>query len=121
MNVLLVKYLNEQLVSEPKATADCLFYSCGFRNGEIRKAMEEFSRQELEHARMLIRCAISLCGKPVIAIPPVNQDQDEVRLLVWSIAAEESAVKKYAMIQQTIDDPQHKNMIGETIDVEQAH
>ena len=121
MNELLIKYLNEQLASEYKATFDYLFYSCRVKNDEIREAMTEFSRQELEHARMLIGYILSLEGKPVFMTPEVNQGQDEIQLLIKSIAAEESAVKKYTMIQEIIADPEHKELMAETIRVEEAH
>jgi rubrerythrin len=121
MSELLIKHLNEQLVSEYEAIFDYLFYSCRVKNDEIRDAMEDFSRQELEHARMLIYYVVSLGGEPVFIMPEVNQEQDEIQVLIKSIAAEESAVKKYTMIQQIIIDPEHKEIIGRTIEVEKAH
>ena len=54
MNELLVKHLNEQLVSEYEAIFNYLYHAAKAKNDEIRKAMEDFSRDELEHARMLI-------------------------------------------------------------------
>ncbi len=121
MSELLIKHLNEQLVSEYKATFDYLFYSCRVKNDEIQEAMKEFSRQELEHARLLIGYILSLDGKPILMMPEVNPEQDEIQVLIRSIAAEESAVKKYTMIQQIIIDPEHKEIIGRTIEVEKAH
>ncbi len=82
------------------------------------KAFEDFSRDELEHARMLIRYILNKEGKPVFIMPEVNQEQDEIKLLVLSMASEESAVKKHTMIQQLIDDPSDKEMFGRTIEVE---
>ena len=121
MNELLVKYLNEQLVSEYEAIFNYLYHSTKVKDGEIRKAMENFSRDELEHARMLISYIISLGGEPVFVMPDVEQEQDEVQVLIYSIAAEESAVKKYTMIQQIIDNAEDKEIIGRTIRVEEAH
>jgi len=121
MNKLLVKHLNEQLVSEYEAIFNYLYHSAKVKDDEIRKAMEDFSRDELEHARMLISYIISLGGEPVFVMPKVNQEQDEVQVLIYSIAAEESAVKKYTMIQQIIDDAEDREMIGKTIRVEEEH
>ncbi len=121
MSELLIKHLNEQLVSECKATFNYLFYSCRVKNDEIQEAMKEFSRQELEHARLLIGYILSLDGKPIFMMPEVNQEQDEIQVLIRSIAAEESAVKKYTMIQEIIVDLEHKEIMGRTIEVEKAH
>ena len=121
MNELLVKHLNEQLVSEYEAIFNYLFHSSKAKNDEIRKAMEDFSRDELEHARMLISYIMNLGGEPVFVMPKVSQEQDEVQVLIYSIAGEESAVKKYTMIQQIIDDAEDKELIGRTIRVEEAH
>ena len=121
MNELLVKRLNEQLVSEYEAVFNYLYHSAKVKDDEIRKAMEDFSRDELEHARMLIRYIISLGGKPVFVMPKVNQEQDEVQVLIYSIAAEESAVKMYTMVQQIIDNAEDKEIIGRAIREEQAH
>ena len=49
MNELLVKHLNEQLISEYEAIFNYLFHSATVKDDEIRKAMEDFSRDELEH------------------------------------------------------------------------
>ena len=121
MNELLVKRLNEQLVMEYEATFSHLYHSTKVKDDEIRKAMEDFSRDELEHAGMLIRYIISLGGEPVSVTPKVNQEQDEVQVLIYSIAAEESAVKKYTMVQQIIADAEGRDIIGKTIRVEEAH
>ena len=121
MNELLVKHLNEQLVSEYEAIFSYLYHSSKAKNDEVRKAMEDFSRDELEHARMLINYIISLGGEPVFVMPEVKQEQDEVQVLIYSIAAEESAVKKYTMIQQIIDNEEDREIIGRTIRVEEAH
>ena len=121
MNELLVKHLNEQLVSEYEAIFNYLYHSSKAKNDGIRKAMEDFSREELEHARMLISYVINLGVEPVFMMPKVNQEQDEVQVLVYSIAGEESAVKKYTMIQQIIDDAEGREIIGRTIRVEEAH
>lgn len=121
MPELLIKYLNDQLVYEYKATFNYLYHSTIVKNAKIRKLMEEFSRNELEHARMLIRYIVSLNGKPVFAMPKVNQAQDEVELLIFSIAEEDAAIKKYTMIQQIIDNPEYKKIIGATINVEKEH
>lgn len=118
---ILIKNLNEQLVSEYEAIFNYLYHSARVQNDEIKKAMADFSRQELEHARMLIRYILSLGGRPVFIMPPVSQEQDEVQVLIYSIAAEKSAIEKYTMIQQIIADPEHKRLIGETIKVEEAH
>ena len=121
MNELLVKRLNEQLVSEYEAVFNYLYHSTKVKNDEIRKAMEDFSRDELEHARMLISYIISLGGEPVFVMPKVNQEQDEVQVLIYSIAAEESAVKKYTMIQQILDGAEDREIIGKTIREEEEH
>jgi len=121
MNELLVKRLNEQLVSEYKAVFNYLYHSTKVKNDEIRKAMEDFSRDELEHARMLISYIIRLGGKPVFMMPTVDQEQDEVQVLIYSIAAEESAVKMYTMVQQIIDDVEGREIIGRTIRMEEEH
>ena len=121
MNELLVKHLNEQLVSEYEAIFDYLYHSSKAKNDEIRKAVEDFSRDELEHARMLISYIISLGGEPVFVMPKVNQEQDEVQVLIYSIAAEESAVKMYTMVQQIIDNAEDKEIVGRTITVEEEH
>ncbi len=121
MNELLVKYLNQQLVSEYEAIYNYLYHSAVAGDEQIRQAMAEFSRDELEHAQMLIKYITSLGGKPVFTMPPVNQEQDEVQVLIKSIAAEESAVKKYTMIQQIVDDAAHKELMTETIREEEAH
>jgi rubrerythrin len=114
----LIKYLHEQLVLEYQALFNYLYHSARIQDREIRKAFEDFSRNELEHARMLIMYILNKEGNPVFIMPEVNQEQDEVKMLVLSMAAEESAVKKYTMIQQLIDDPSDKEMFGRTIDVE---
>ncbi len=121
MNELLVKRLNEQLVSEYEAVFNYLYHSTKVKNDEIRKAMEDFSRDELEHARMLISYIISLGGEPVFVMPKVNQEQDEVQVFIYSIAAEESAVKMYTMVQQIIDDVEGREIIGRTIRMEEEH
>ena len=121
MNELLVKRLNEQLVSEYEGVFSYLYHSSKVKDDEIRKAMADFSRDELEHARMLINYIISLGGEPVFMMPKVNREQDEVQVLIFSIAAEESAVKMYTMIQQIIDDAEGKEIIGRTIRLEEAH
>ncbi len=121
MNELLVKRLNEQLVSEYEAVFNYLYHSTKVKNDEVRKAMEDFSRDELDHARMVISYIISLGGKPVFMMPKVNQEQDEVQVLIYSIAAEESAVKMYTMVQQIIDDAEGREIIGRTIRVEEEH
>lgn len=121
MSELLTKYLNEQLVSEYEAIYNYLYHSARVQDDEIRRAMEDFSRDELEHARMLIRYIISLGGEPVFIMPEVDQEQDEVQVLIKSIAAEESAVKKYTMLQEIIDDSEHKELMGKTIEMEVAH
>ena len=121
MSKLLIKYLNEQLVSEYEAIFNYLYHSTKVKDDEIRKAMEDFSRDELEHARMLISYIISLGEEPVFVMPKVNQERDEVQVLIYSIAGEESAIKMYTMVQQIIDDPEHKKTIGKTIKVEEAH
>jgi len=121
MNELLVKRLNEQLVSEYEAVFNYLYHSAKVKDDEIRKTMEDFSRDELEHARMLISYIISLGGEPVFVMPKVNQEQDEVQVLIYSIAAEESAVKKYTMIQQILDDAEDREIIGKTIREEEEH
>ena len=121
MKELLIKNLNEQLVSEYKAIVNYLYQSANVQDDEIRKAMEEFSRHELEHARILIRYILELGGEPVSTIPPMDIEQDEIQVLIYSIAGEESAVKKYTMIKQLIDDPEHIEIIDSTIKVEEAH
>jgi len=121
MNELLVKRLNEQLVSEYEAVFNYLYHSTKAKNDEIRKAMEDFSRDELEHARMLISYIIRLGGEPVFMMPTVDQEQDEVQVLIYSIAAEESAVKMYTMVQQIIDDVEGREIIGRTIREEEEH
>ena len=121
MNELLVKHLNGQLVSEYEAIFNYLYHSTKVKDDEIRKLMEDFSRDELEHARMLISYIISLGGEPVFVMPKVNQEQDEVQVLIYSIAAEESAVKKYTMIQQILDDAEDREIIGKTIREEEEH
>ena len=121
MSKLLIKYLNEQLVSEYEAIFNYLYHSTKVKDDEIRKAMEDFSRDELEHAQMLISYIISLGEEPVFVMPKVNQERDEVQVLIYSIAGEESAIKMYTMVQQIIDDPEHKKIIGKTIKVEEAH
>ena len=93
MNELLVKRLNEQLVSEYEGVFNYLYHSAKVKNDQIRKAMADFSRDELEHARMLINYIISFGGEPVFVMPKVNQEQDEVQVLIFSIAAKESAIK----------------------------
>lgn len=117
----LIKYLNEQLVSEYEAIFNYLYHSAKIQNKEIREAFEDFSRNELEHARMLIGYILNKEETPVFIMPEVNQEQDAIKLLVLSMAAEESAVKKYTMIQQLIDDPSDKEMFGKTIGVERQH
>ena len=121
MSELLINNLNEQLVSEYEAIFDYLYHSARIQDDEIREAMEDFSRNELEHARMLIRYITGLGAEPVFMMPGVNLEQDEVQVLIYSIAAEESAIKKYTMIQQLIDDAEHRELIGRTIEVEKAH
>ena len=121
MNELLVKHLNEQLVTEYQAVFSYLYLSTRVKDDEIRKAMKDFSRDELEHAQMLISYIISLGGEPVCVMPNVNQEQDEVQVLIYSIAAEESAIQKYTMVQQIIDDAEGRDIIGETIRVEEEH
>jgi|GEM_PF-6481365 len=121
MNELLVKHLNEQLVLEYEAIFSYLYHSTKVKDDEIQNLMEDFSRAELEHARMLIRYIISLGGKPVFVMPEVNQEQDEVQVLIYSIAAEESAVKKYTMIQQIVDDAEGREIIGKIIREEEEH
>ena len=121
MNELLVKHLNGQLVSEYEAIFNYLYHSTKVKDDEIRKLMEDFSRDELEHARMLISYIISLGGEPVFVMPKVNQEQDEVQVLIYSIAAEESAVKKYTMIQQILDGAEDREIIGKTIREEEEH
>lgn len=121
MSEILIRNLNEQLVSEYEAIFTYLYHSAVVQNEEIRKAMEDFIRHELEHARMLIEYIISLGGEPVFLMPDVDKESDEVQALINSIAAEESAVKKYTMIQEIIDDPKYKEMIGKTIKMEEEH
>ncbi len=121
MNELLVKHLNGQLVSEYEAIFNYLYHSSKAKNDEIREAMEDFSRDELEHARMLISYIMNLGGEPVFVMPKVNQEQDEIQVLIYSIASEESAAKKYTMIQQIIDNAKDKEIIGSTIRVEERH
>lgn len=121
MNELLVEQLNEQLVSEYDAIYNYLYHSVKVKNDEIQKAMDGFSRAELEHARMLISYILNLGGEPVFVMPKVKREQDEVQVLIYSIALEESAVKKYTMIQQILDKAADKEIIGSTIRVEEAH
>jgi bacterioferritin (cytochrome b1) len=121
MSEYLTKYLNEQLISEYEAVFNYLYYSAKVQNDELRRLMIDFSRDELEHARMLIRHIVNLGGEPAFVLPNIGQEKDVIRILIRSIAAEESAVKKYTMIQQIIEDPKHKEIIGETIKVEEEH
>lgn len=121
MSELLIKHLNKQLISEYEAMFNYLYHSTKVKDAESRKAMEDFSRDELGHAQMLINYIISLNSEPVFAIPEVNQERDEIQALIYSIAGEESAIKMYTMVQQIIDEPEHKEMIGKTIQVEEAH
>ena len=109
------------MVSEYEAIFNYLYHSTKVKDDEIQKLMEDFSRDELEHARMLISYIISLGGEPVFVMPKVNQEQDEVQVLIYSIAAEESAVKKYTMIQQILDDAEDREIIGKTIREEEEH
>jgi len=44
-----VKHLNEQLVSEFEAAFSYLYHSVKVKDEEIRKTMEDFSKNELEH------------------------------------------------------------------------
>ena len=62
-----------------------------------------------------------MLSRPVFMMPKVNQEQDEVQVLIYSIAAEESAVKMYTMVQQIIDDVEGREIIGRTIRVEEEH
>lgn len=121
MNEILVKQLNEQLISEYDAIFNYLYHSCKVKNDEIRKALGDFSTLELEHARMLISYILNLGGEPVIVMPKVNKEQDEVEVLIYSIALEESAIRKYTMIQQIIENAADKEIISRTIRVEEAH
>lgn len=121
MPELLIKNLNEQLVSEYDAIFSYLYHSVKIQDDTIRKLFAGFSRQELEHARMLIRYILSLGGKPVFIMPKVNQEQDEVQVLILSIAAEESAVIKYSMIRQILDNPEYTEIIDKTIEEERVH
>ena len=121
MPELLIKNLNEQLVSEYDAIFNYLYHSARIQNDSIRKLFVDFSRQELEHARMLIRYILNLCGQPFFIMPKVNQGQDEIQVLILSIAADESAVAKYSMIRQILDNPEYKEIIDRTIEEEKAH
>ena len=98
MNEILLRHLNKQLVSEYEAIFNYTYYSVKVQEEEVREAMEVFSRHELEHARILSRYILELGGEPLYQMPPVHTGRDIVQLLIWSIAAEESAVKKYTMI-----------------------
>jgi rubrerythrin len=42
-------------------------------------------------------------------------------VLILSIAADESAVAKYSMIRQILDNPEYKEIIDRTIEEEKAH
>lgn len=121
MKEYLIKYLNEQLISEYEAIFNYLYYSVKVQNDEIRRLMVDFSRDEFEHARMLIRHIVNLGGEPAFMLPNIEQEKDVIPILIKSIAAEESAVKKYTMIQQIIDEPEYKKIIGETVKVEEEH
>ncbi len=121
MPELLKKYLNEQLASEYEAMANYLFYSARIKEKDITKLFEDFSRQEFEHARILIKYIYQLDEEPVYPSCSMDNSNDMVQLLINSIAAEDAAVKKYTMIEQIIENPEYKKIISDTIKIEKLH
>lgn len=117
----LIKYLNEQLSVECEAIIRYLYCSALVQDEEVKKSLEIFIKEELKDAQMLINFIVSLGRKPVFRIPEINPGKDILRILVKSIAAEESAAKKYRMIESLLDKPGHKKIIKETIKLEENH
>lgn len=121
MNELLIRCLNEQLVSEYEATWVYLYQYARLKGGEARQAMGDFSKDELEHARMLIDYIVGLGGEPAFIIPQIHKDDDEVKALIRSISAEESAIRKYTMIKEMIDNPGDLELFEKSIEMEKEH
>jgi bacterioferritin (cytochrome b1) len=121
MDERLIKYLNEQLVSEYEAVFNYLFHSVGSKDRDVREEFVKFSREELEHARSLINFIIKLGGDPVFVMPEVNKERDDIQMLAWAMTGKESAVKKYSMLKQLVEDPETKELFDRSIEVEEAH
>ncbi|MEW5721705.1 MAG: ferritin-like domain-containing protein [Thermodesulfobacteriota bacterium] len=118
---LLIKYLNDQLASEYEAVFTYLYYSAKIEEEDVGQVLMEFAHEELEHACLLTRMILNLGGDPILTLPQMDKKKSLLAMLVFSQASEDSAIKKYQMIRQLLDDPQNIEIIDRTIEQEKKH
>jgi rubrerythrin len=121
LSELLIKYLNEQLISEYESMFNYLYHAAIVKDKRIKSLFNEFSVQEFKHAGTLIEIITQYGGEPVSLTPQPFLNFDMIELLIHSIAAEEAAISKYSMIEQLLDKSKDRNIMHETADMEREH
>jgi rubrerythrin len=121
LSEILIKYLNEQLISEYESMFNYLYHAAVVEDKRIKNLFKDFSVQEFEHAGTLIEIITKYNDEPVFTISHVDREHDLIQLLIRSIATEEAAINKYAMIEQLIEETEYREIMHETIDMEKEH
>lgn len=121
MSETLLRYLNKQLGSEYDSMINYMNLASLQDDEEIKELLLEFSRQELDHAAMLMGFIRDQGGEPARADVEFKRFRSVMSALVLSAAEEESAIAMYEMIRQLLTDPREQAMIDKTIGQERSH
>lgn len=121
MSEKILTYLNEQLLSEYDAMFSYLYHAAKSEDPETRDLLDSFWQEEAGHIRMLMAMILQKGGIPILAKPQLDLAANLLTTLVFSLAAEESAVKKYEMILQLLQHPEDRILFEQAIREEQRH
>lgn len=121
MSDILVRYLKDQFLSEVDAMLSYLCHSACEKDPEISSLLEGFSREEMEHARLVAAHLAKLGEKPEFLTPDVNADQDLLEFLEAGRLEEQDALNRYSLILGLVEEDEAREIYDTIISQEEEH